>query len=129
MSQQPNSSTPQGISAPEISAANRVSVTMQPTDITLSLGVTRLAFNTTGVQVGAAVEYVGAYSLSPTTAKQLGEILRITVAKYETQFGVIPMDPASVKRFKDIEEAPTTPKKRRATAAQKTAAKTVRAKR
>lgn len=129
MSQHPNPSEPQGISAPIISAANRVSVTMQPTDITLSMGVTRLAFNPTGVQVGAAVEYVGAYSLSPTTAKQLGEILRITVAKYEQQFGTIPMDPASVQRFKDIEEAPFAPKKTRAKAAPKTAAKTVRAKR
>jgi len=120
---------PQAASIPVISAANRVAVTLQPTDLTLSLGIARLAFDPLGNQVGTRVEYLQSFSLSPTTAKQLSEILRITLSKYEDSWGKIPMDKGTVEHLQLLESKPikewsiepTQVKKPRAKRAVKTA--------
>ena len=127
MQQTQATSEVQGISAPVISPANRVSVTVQATDLILSLGITRLAFDNQGSQVGVAVQYIGSYCLSPTTAKQLAEILRITISKYEAEWGAIPMDSATAKKFEEMANEPLDVKRDKAAA--KKAAKTVRVKR
>jgi len=83
----------QGISAPPIHPANKVAITVQPTDLIISLGTSRLAFDASGNSVGSGVQYIASFSVSATTAQQLKDLLEVTLSKYEEAFGAIPKDP------------------------------------
>lgn len=116
-------------SAPAISAANKFSVSVQPTDFLVSIGTSRLAFGSDGIIVANVTEFAATYSLSPTTAKQLQEILTLTVAKYESEWGAIPMDKAASAHILAMASEPLVVHAPAARTAAKKRAKPVHAKR
>lgn len=91
--------THQAATAPEVTVANKIALTVQSTDFIIWTGTTRVLFNPSGTQAASAVEYSNGLSMSPIAAKQLHEMLSLTIEKYEETFGKIPTDPAMNKKL------------------------------
>ena len=108
--------------APEVHVASKFAVSVTATDFCVALGRTRHVFQPNGEGIGAGVEYTHAFSLSPEAAKQLAQILSLTVSKYEQTFGVIPEDPAVVKKLTELSKKPlNTPAAKKAAVRRRTA--------
>lgn len=119
---------PQSITAPAVTGANKLAVTVQATDVTIAFGSTRQAFDSNGNHVGTAAEFHTAIALSPNTAKQLNMILSMTLSKYEREWGPIALDKNFIDKVAEMNAQPlitqeaavkATAKRRAATGAKK----------
>lgn len=91
--------------SPEVSVASRFAVAVSAVEVNLAVGRQRQVFQPNGEPIGGGVEYTHAFSVSPSAALQLVSILQFALAQYETSFGKIPVDPASVQKIADLEKA------------------------
>jgi hypothetical protein len=87
--------TASAVVGPATQAASQVSLAMSPHELILLIGSVRSTLNAaTGQPTGGVLpDWTAAYSLSPTTAKNLMIGLQVTLAQYEEKFGKIPTDP------------------------------------
>ena len=86
---------PAQLPSPPTYSGSRVSVAMASMEVMLTFGLTRQMIDP---QTGApgnvsGIEWLASYSLSPTTALQLREVLDFILKEYQKKFGRIPRDP------------------------------------
>ncbi len=94
-------------SAPEVSAATKFAVSVSATEFNLGFGRTRSVFQANGEALATGIEYTHAFSISPIAAKQLTQILAMSIMQYEKAFGTIPEDPAVIKKLSEMSKSGT----------------------
>jgi hypothetical protein len=83
---------------PLVSPATKFAVLASPNDIGLYCGVMLVGFGANGEPINQEVKYTHGFSLSPSSAKQLQQILALTIKQYEEALGPIPVAPEGVSQ-------------------------------
>jgi hypothetical protein len=86
--------TPSTPVTPPAHYADNFLLQISPGTAIVTLGMGRPIFTGVASEAGMAIEWVAAFSLSPTVLKQLAAAMTEAVGQYEKQFGKIPTPPS-----------------------------------
>ncbi|WP_421955134.1 hypothetical protein [Polaromonas sp.] len=87
------------VSFPEPHVASKFAMTVSLPEFQLAIGHMRMGYSPDGNAASSVVEYHGAYSISPSAAKQLAQILVVGVRQYEDLYGPIPQDASVAEKL------------------------------